>query len=266
MLWKEMFAESAAGRMGWIGRIVIGLLIAAITIPLLGTFYECWPNKPEQFIGTATVMGDFVGCFGLLIVAARAATLVTSEKERDSWVSLLSTPLTAESILQGKLGGNLYAARWIGSLLALIWLLPVLMNVRFWGVATLVMATWILLACYASCLGLAFSLALRNSTRAMAAALATLVFFGGIYLMFAMPIFAILTLSGHHEPWVLMSLCIPFLQIYPVLVWDSNPWYQNGSMLLAYLAGMFIYAIVSYVLWNRGLVTFDERAGRMREQ
>ena len=163
MLWKELFAESAAARLGWVGRTVVGVLVLAIVIPLLGSFYESWNKRPQQFIGLALVLSNFVGCFGLLIVAARAATLITSEKERDCWVSLLGTPLSAADIVQAKLLGNLYAARWISLLLGLIWLLAVLMDRAFLGVFALSAVTWLLLAGYASCLGLAFSLLIAQS-------------------------------------------------------------------------------------------------------
>ncbi len=249
MIWKELFAESAAGRLGWLGRTVLGLMVLAVVLPMLGNFYECWPNHGQQFIDMAVVMGDFVGCFGLLIVTARAATLVTSEKERDCWVSLLSTPLSAADIIRAKLLGNLYAARWIGLLLGMIWLLALLMDRHFLLIAVLLAATWLLLACYASCLGLTFSLLLRNSTRAMAAALATAIFFGGVYLMFALPILAIMAVAGRSDPWELMAICIPFLMSYPAMAWESRHSVNPSIMMhVAYVAGLAIYAAVSGAL------------------
>ena len=48
----------------------------------------------------------------LLLLAARASGLVTYEKERDCWHSLVATPLTGREIMRGKMWGNLYSIRW----------------------------------------------------------------------------------------------------------------------------------------------------------
>ncbi|MGC8641259.1 MAG: ABC transporter permease, partial [Isosphaeraceae bacterium] len=58
-----------------------------------------------------------------LLLAAAAATGVTSEREKDTWVSLTATPLSGPEILQGKMLGAVWRVRLPLGALLLVWLI-----------------------------------------------------------------------------------------------------------------------------------------------
>src|SRR5262249_51167505 len=53
-----------------------------------------------------------------LALAARSATLITIEKEKGTWASLLVTPMDGGEIVIGKLIGAFWGLRWLGLLYA----------------------------------------------------------------------------------------------------------------------------------------------------
>ena len=68
-------------------------------------------------------------------VDARAAGSITSEKERDCWVSLISTPLEAGQIVKAKILGSLWSLRGLVPFLAVVWLPALLLRPSyFWGI------------------------------------------------------------------------------------------------------------------------------------
>ncbi len=65
----------------------------------------------EYFCQYAVFMSTFLCCCGLLLLTVRAAGSITSEKERDCWVSLISTPLEGGQIVKAKILGSLWSLR-----------------------------------------------------------------------------------------------------------------------------------------------------------
>ena len=49
-----------------------------------------------------------------LVVAVRSALNFTSEIEKETWTSLIATPLDATEILSGKILGTFWGMRWLG--------------------------------------------------------------------------------------------------------------------------------------------------------
>ena len=193
MLWKEIVAEPAASRLGAVGRIAVMLILFGILAPTAWVFFTTitpLSGVPitADYLRYSTIMGALVGCGGLLLIAARAAGSITSEKERDCWVPLLSTPLELCEIILAKIMGNIWAARGIFVMLAIIWGLGAILDPRFVIAIVFMMGTLLILAVYASGLGVLYSLWCRTSMRAMAATLATGLFSGGLYMCCCMPI------------------------------------------------------------------------------
>src|SRR5690606_38026972 len=54
-------------------------------------------------------------------VAANASAAVAAEREEDTWLSLISTPLSGGSILLPKMLGAAWSVRPIGEILLLLW-------------------------------------------------------------------------------------------------------------------------------------------------
>ncbi len=125
MLWKELFAESSALKLGWLAWVAAALLTAAATIPAVMMFidylyYNAWGRADDSLLEYTYVITVIAGLVGLLIVLIRAAGSVTAEKERDCWISLVSTPLTPAQIVWAKIAGSLYGARLLVAPLVLL--------------------------------------------------------------------------------------------------------------------------------------------------
>jgi len=127
MIWKELFTERAQSRLGLVGKIVATLAALVILGSTIVAFVIYWnatnTDADVAFQAFCAVMATLVICGSLLLLAARGATSITSEKEKDTWTALLGTPLEASEIVLAKFWGTLYAGRWMLVLLAFLWLL-----------------------------------------------------------------------------------------------------------------------------------------------
>ncbi len=228
MLWKEIVAEPAASRLGAIGRIAIILAIVAILTPTICMFYTSITNYSsrmpyqmhhQDYLTYSIFMGVLTGSGALFLIAARAAGSVTSEKERDSWTSLISTPLEPREIVLAKIGGNIWAAQGALVLLMIIWGLGAVLEPDFIFVVVFSMGTFLLLAAFASALGVIYSLWCRTSMRAIIATLASGIFVGGAYFFCCMPL--MITMRGE-EGMIMLAGCIPFLLGCPAGFYMQN--------------------------------------------
>jgi ABC-type Na+ efflux pump permease subunit len=199
----------------------------------------------------------------LLLLASRAASSITSEKERQSWDSLLSTPLTAHEIVGAKVLGNVWACRWLMVPLAIIWVPGVLVNPKFLLAIPFLLATFFVLAFFVSSLGVLLSLRAKNSLRAMASTLAICIFIGGGYLFCCM--FAFLSGPGPGSgAEIIMAPCAPFLLAFPTVMTLEGPANRRelGAMIFAYGLGMIGYFVAALVLYLTAVDRFDSLAGR----
>src|SRR5262249_50530000 len=148
MLWKEVFAEPGLA-FNRFGKVLVALIILASFIPAVWIAVRIWldyeamwgfrtatylPNFWEHFwakLGEGInqwvrMVGTLVACLTLLSVAARAASSVSGERERQTFDSLLTTPLEGQTILFAKWLGSLLSVRWAWAWLCLIWVLGLL--------------------------------------------------------------------------------------------------------------------------------------------
>ena len=267
MLWKELFAEPAASRLGWIGRIALTLIVLGIVGSAMYAFLESlystnsYSRLGRNYEEFAAMVGAMIGCGGLLLAAARAAGSITSEKERDCWVSLISTPLEAREIVLAKIAGNLWAIRGVFIILLLLWGLAVVLDPGFYIAIPFLLGTFLLLAVYAVSLGTIFSLWCRNSLRAMAATLATGLFAGGLYLFCCVPL---MFGGGGDGDEVMLTPCVPFLLAFPGIAYvESESIFRNqGGIVVAYVLGLIGYGFTACVLIAASIGNFDSFAGR----
>ena len=114
-----------------------------------------------------------------------------SEKERDCWVSLISTPLEAGQIVKAKILGSLWSLRGLVPFLAVVWLPALLLRPEyFFGIAFSLLDLGIL-AAFTAALGVYCSLSSKSTLRAMGAALGIAIVVGGGYLLCCCPVLAI---------------------------------------------------------------------------
>ena len=264
MIWKEAFAGTSKTRLGLAGFVASALIVVSAMGFTIYFFLRAldenhWRNDYQGFLAFIT---GAVGSGILLLLGARAAGLISQEKERDTWLSLLATPLTGREIMVGKMMGNLYAARWAFVLVAFAWVLGVILKPPQIISAVFVALTFWITVCYATNLGLLYSLRSKTTLRAMGLTLATLIFVGGGYLMCCCPIMAIGGAGGPDEAFMLgFAPCIPFLLGLPAGFSELN-YSREALLVVAYGIGVIGYGIAAAILLQIITTEFDSYAGR----
>ncbi len=206
MLWKEVFAEGS----GRTGCVAVGMFVATAVLVFLAPFvafvamfagyvpvlvavfdlsYESEPFalRLREFAGFLNVwVRVATGVLSALLMlgaAVRGAGAVSGERDRDTWVSLVATPLTVGEMLRGKFLGVVLGMRRLTTTLLLVWALALV----FGAVEpTMVAASALFLAVYISAfawLGLFCSVTSRNSMVATVRAVLAAAFFVGGYLI-----------------------------------------------------------------------------------
>jgi ABC-type transport system involved in multi-copper enzyme maturation permease subunit len=273
MLWKELWAEPAA-RWGFVGYLALAIiyttvlgiscylfLYAVSRVDISFRNYE-W----REYVGIITAVATFISCGALLLIGARSACGLTSEKERDCWDSLISTPLEAREIVFAKMLGSVWALRSAVPLLLALWL-PVCLLVP----STIIglpfhCMTIVILAMFAAALGARISLGAKNSMRAMAATIAIMVFVGGGYL-FCCAICVIGASGGGEEGILVLAGCVPFLIACPTLCNFDTPGNRELPLLIiAYIGGNIAYSVAAAVLYTSAVEQFDQVTGRTRRR
>ena len=267
MMWKEIFAEPASSRLGWIGYGALGIILLALAWATVYNYMEgirmASGRMGKDYAMYAVIMGTVVSCGGLLLLAARSACSITSEKERHCWDSLLATPLTPREIINAKVGGNLWALRGVLAILALLWLPALTLLPEFLIAIPFLLGTLMILAVFASALGVSISLRAKNSLRAMALTLTIGVICGGVYLFCCMPMMIGWGGSGAE---IMLTPCIPFLLAFPgVVAVEGFPSSRHEmGVTPAYVIGVIAYFIAACVLHLWAIDRFDDAAGRTR--
>lgn len=269
MLWKELASEHAAIRLGIAARVAAGLIILwalGLTVWLWLESSRLWAPGRGEFLWFVAGMLPTISCAGLLILAARAASSITSEKERDTWISLLTSPLEARQIVYPKIAGALYSARWLVFLLSPMWVLAAIEAPTFLLVIPFFLGTLAAIGFFIAAMGVRLSLSSSNSTRAMAGTIAAGLFLGGGYLFCCAPL---MWGPGSEETAIILAPCIPFLLAFPQIVFvdvfvePGGMSKEMGVMLFAYCLGVAGYLIVGMGLAETTVGSFDRLAGRV---
>jgi hypothetical protein len=269
MVWKEAFAPTSKTKLGLVAWLANILVVIVALGSILYAFFNVWLGErywgEKDFFAFTGGFTGFVGSLLLLLLAARASGLVTIEKERDCWVSLLSTPLTGSEIMRGKMLGNLYSVRWGVFLLLFAWALAALLDIRYLLVSAVMAGAFLVCAWFVTNLGLLFSLRSNTSLRAMGLTLLTGIFIGGGYLMCCCPI-ATAGARGNSD-WMIVGFgpCMPFLLSAPAFAFASRS-SQAAAFTTAYILGVVGYLFASGVLLGYFARNFDAVAGRTTQR
>jgi ABC-type transport system involved in multi-copper enzyme maturation permease subunit len=240
MIWKESRASESGGNWGIAGQIAVVLIVGVILAFVVWTFFT---EQFNEFQGMAVAMSTLLACGGLLMTGARAACSITGERERDTWVTLLSTPIESNEIISSKIIGSIWAYRSGVMALAMIWILQIIHDPYAVLGVVLMAGTLAVLLVFASSLGTLYSLSLRNSARSIGATLGTMLAIGGGYMMCCGPVMMI----GRGGEFII-SACVPFLLAFPGGAIVRAPNEPPGEMVVAYIFGTFCYAIGGFFL------------------
>jgi ABC-type transport system involved in multi-copper enzyme maturation permease subunit len=279
MHWKEMYAEPGSSRLGLLGYGLLAVIFATVcgitiysyimSIDGYGRYY--WQG--EYYCNYAIYMSTFLSCCGLLLMTARAAGSITVEKERDSWVSLIGTPLEGAQIVKAKIMGSLWSLRGLAPFLAVVLLPALTLRPSFFLGMLFSLLNLGILAAFLAALGVYCSLRSKSTLRAMAAALGITLVIGGGYMLCCCPVMELGARGGGDEGFILGAApCMPFLLFWPELAGmmiDRNyrggpPERDFGLFMAACLIGTIGYAVAGGMIMVATVDQFDEQSGRVR--
>jgi hypothetical protein len=211
MLWKELFVSHTPAfyrPLGLLAALILGGLLVWMTTGLaIPAFREMQAEgygvaPPRSARGTfheyLRIVGTGISLVYLLGVASDSAAGLTSEREKDTWISLIATPLTGTEILRAKMLGAVWNIRHTALLLLGLWLVGVLVgSVHPFGLlavlAELAAFTW-----FTAALGTWISLRAEHTMRALARVMASLLLLNGGSLLVGLSLLSVrpLTLAG----------------------------------------------------------------------
>ena len=281
LMWKEMYTSRSAG-LTRIVVMVIGVLVAVLVVvnlvPLAEEAFEEIREtgyfqrgyKRANFSGALRTFSTLLASLAAIAAATNAASSMTSEREDDTWISLLATPQTGDEIVMAKFLGVLWKTRnWLIGLI-LLWLIGVVCgSVHFLAIPLEMLQVGIFVS-FAAALGISFSLRAKSTWKAQASTIATLLFLNGGYLLCLCPLAGILggpLGRGFEEMlFLVFSGVAPFIEgVSLIAPWEiENHGFSSGivGVVLACMVGMAGYATGTVVLVSSTIARFDLAAER----
>jgi ABC-type transport system involved in multi-copper enzyme maturation permease subunit len=292
MLWKEVFLEGGfkGGCVGWLaGLAVMGLVFVWPPVMVYFNFIDTsgrlaqpsaakrWEEFARELNVWCRVATGGLGTVLLIAAAVRGAGAVSGERDRDTWITLMSTPLGAWEMLRGKwLGTMLGVRRGVAALLA-VWAIALcgravepVMVVLAAGVFAVYLAAfaWVGILCSVTA-----RTTLIATVRAVAAGL-TLA--GGWWLAFGLCCVAPLAaLTGGRAGRDFASLANLLLGFTPPIVlgwlplrtfdrWELEPFRDNSDSagIIAPVLGTVCWAALAVVLGWYSFAAFERASNR----
>jgi ABC-type transport system involved in multi-copper enzyme maturation permease subunit len=264
VFWKEVRVEGGL-RFGWLGRILVGLLVGVSFVPMITMFYFKFFDMQNRFSYSSYKWQEFgqdvnnywlrpvnvlVSVLMLLGVAVRAAAAVGGERDRDTLVSLMGTPLTTQEILWGKWWGSLLSVRLFVLWLGAAWAVGLVTGGVNLLAVVLQMLAWLAPAMFLASVGLYFSAASKTTLRATTWTLLTAVFaLGGHWLVLFMccyfPLFLVAHGPGDIQYAIHFELGLTPPAVFawvPFREWNELNWFGDGFPGFAVL-GMFLWCV-----------------------
>ncbi len=249
MLWKERYTSRSGGVVK-----LVGLFVNLFLTVLIGCFAfelakDAWRDLSHHGYGdwylqdARWYLNSFlrVVSFGLVAlwmlgITGSAAGSITSEREGDTWISLLGTPLTGGEIVRAKMLGAILRFKWLGILLGVLWLLGLALGaIHPLGLVLAILELPIFLGT-AAALGVACSLTSTTTARALALALGVLAFTNGGYLIvqWISPAQRVERTLGGVAPWVLCASLASYSDVTDMLHGPEAAGYIRYGAQFAY--------------------------------
>ena len=264
MLWKELYAASVPRRgRPWVRRLAVALFTLLVASPLVGTIavaiYTGNRRAFDEYMGVATGLSVACGTLVALLVGARAAGLVSHERERDTWVSLLATPLTARDILSAKAWGNLHAFRWPFAGVIAMPLLGAFFEARAIAAALGVAAVLATVGWAATWIGLTASIRCAGSLKAVGVATFAMIAIGGLYSGLSATMVALSGVDDEVFPVLVLPPLVPMLLAAPSLMTFES---GDGWFSVVLVLGVGFYAALGFALRMGAITQFDRLCER----
>lgn len=261
MLWKEMYRSTHRARYPRVQRLLTALTLCGFSIFTVWFFFYTLYDG-DQYIGYALFITTAMACLGLLMLAARAGASVATEKEQETWLPLISSPLEGSQIVSAKILGSIYSMRPVVFLLLIAWAPCVIHDPTFLFGAAFSLGTLIVLALFASALGVLISLRSSSSNRASTWTLGTMVFLGGGYMFCCIPLAFGFGPSDEGLMSLFIAPCSPFLLAFPMMASWGDAGSAEPAIFAGYVLGIGGYGIAAAILYFSAVNNFDEIVGR----
>jgi ABC-type transport system involved in multi-copper enzyme maturation permease subunit len=260
MLWKEFHVA----RSGLVIRL-FGLLLAVFAAVFLGdalldhgraSFAEVAKygygdgievvhrarDQLQEFVAT-TAAGAYL--LWMIGIATASASGISSEREDDTWISLLGTAITGEEILRAKALGALWRWRVVGLLAVGLWTFGLIAGAIHPIAYVMTLADFTAFSAFALALGSYVSLRAKSTTRAMVVTISVLFVLNIGYLMCLFPI------AQAADPlW--MAPCTPYVMgivpaPYSRIQYLFGTYPLNQQIKLDMVAARVLTCLVSFV-------------------
>lgn len=276
MLWKELVSERTALKLGWVGRIAAILIYGKAVLWIIAAFWfsldgDSFFNRrslhsPIQIFAMSGV--PMMAFLALLLVTSRAAGSLTAEKEQDTWLTLLSTPVTGREIVRAKILGSLSSVRYWYYLVGVTWLACVVLYPPFIVAVPFLAGIHLLAALFCACIGVRHSLTASTSLKAMGGALATVFFCAAIGPLIAAGMLQTIYVTPFSLPTLICFAHAFFTAI--IGAWQSPSHYSPAGegefvgMTVMGVIALVGYAAFTWFTYQSTVDRFDEFSGRIR--
>jgi ABC-type transport system involved in multi-copper enzyme maturation permease subunit len=266
-LWKEIIVDSTQRR-GWLARLGLGLLIAAIFLVPIHLFE--WfggatteaLKEPLNFWMRATTA--LIGTLMLVQVAVRASGSVCGEQARQTLETLLLTPLNPGAILFAKWLASILSPRGPWLLLVLVWVLALFVGGMQVTAALWLIFAWLVYAAAMASLGLYCSVISRTTAWAILG-----VVIGAVFLWGACALLAINVSQGDDAYLLCPPRALSHLGYIPTDASGYIPnagqpglWTRRFSVL--FVSSMLLWSGLAAGLWFLAALRFRLAIGRTR--
>ena len=287
MLWKELFIPRVPVFYRPLGLsialVLAGLLAWGTTDFAIPAFRELWANGyGVAASGSARaalhaylrIVGTGISLVVALGVASDAAAGITTEREKDTWISLISTPLSGMEIVRAKMLGAAWSTRHTAAVLVVLGLAGVLAGSLHPLGLLAVLLELAALTWFAAALGTWISLRSQDTTRAVARVMAGLVLVNGGSLLVTLPLLSFRPLAFVGCTPVLLAASLASygdVLAQPAVstlgsISDtglSRLWFGHGTeMFVAVLANVLGYAAGAWALTRSAGRGFDAQLDR----
>jgi ABC-type transport system involved in multi-copper enzyme maturation permease subunit len=172
MLWKELFVEAGlrfTPLVRLIFAVILVLLVFGSFVPLffIVTVNSRWIGIDESINIWLRIVGTGIAILMLLFVAIRAAGSISGERDKQTFNELLTSPLSADTILFSKWLGAVLSVRWCWLWLGTIWLVGLVTGGLFPLAVPYLLLSWFIYAFGAAGVGLWFSAHSKTTLRAI---------------------------------------------------------------------------------------------------
>jgi len=186
MIWKEVWAERGlqfhlVAKIALAGLVLLSFVPAAYIVydymvetSGYGGYYGSYRRFQNEMNGEVRFVGTCVASLLLLGVAVRAAGSITSERDKQTLDTLLTTPLESSEIIFAKVLGAVASMRWMWLWLIAHWLLALVTGGLSLLAIPLLCGLWLVYAVFAALVGVWYSMTMRGTVGATSATLSTL--------------------------------------------------------------------------------------------